>query len=424
MTALGYHVTEMWECVFDRLLKNNAEMRAYIASHSTNSRTESLNPRDAFYGGRTGNTSCYHEVKTDADGVATEQIRYVDVCSLYPYVRKSGRYPVGHPVVYVGDECRMLTGMGGTDIARVEGLVKCTVLPPQNLYHPVLPVRMHEKLMFALCRTCCENLEQNGCRHSEEKQREFEGTWVSDELRKAVEKGYRILNILEIWQFQITSFDSSTRQGGHFTQYIDTFLKIKQEASGWPADCKDEASRNDYLDEYERVEGIRRDRSRISKNPGLRSVSKLCLNSFSGKFRQQENMTKTEIVNTRQQLLELITNPEVVISGILIVNDTVLYVNWSHAAQSVEPSPLSNVVIAAYTTAQARLKLYEYLELLDRRVLYYDTDSVIYRRNMLDPNEYEPPTGNFLGDLTDELEAHSRVCFGGCEILRVYGTAP
>ncbi|XP_046592940.1 uncharacterized protein LOC124293939 [Neodiprion lecontei] len=214
--------------------------------------------------------------------------------------------------------------------------------------------------------------------------------------------GYKIRSISEIWSYTVTSFDPTTRQGGHFAGYIDTFLKIKQEASGWPAECEDESARMRYLDEYERVEGIRLDRECIAKNPGMRSVSKLCLNSFWGKFGQRENLVKTEVIKTRQQLLERLTNPEVEVSGLLPVNDEVLYVRWSHAQHSVEPSALANVVIASYTTAQARLKLFSFLEKLDRRVFYYDTDSVIYTRNLRRPNEYEPPTGNFLGDLTDE----------------------
>ena len=44
----------------------------------------------------------------------------------------------------------------------------------------------------------------------------------------------------------------------------------------------------------------------------------------------------------------------------------------------VEESGRTNVVIAAYTTAQARLKLYSYLEQLGPRVLYADKDSVVY----------------------------------------------
>ena len=40
------------------------------------------------------------------------------------------------------------------------------------------------------------------------------------------------------------------------------------------------------------------------------------------------------------------------------------------------------------------------LDLLQERVLYYDTDSVIYGHK---PGEPDPPLGNYLGDLTDEL---------------------
>jgi len=66
------------------------------------------------------------------------------------------------------------------------------------------------------------------------------------------------------------------------------------------------------------------------------------------------------------------------------------------------------VIIAAYTTARARLVLYEYLDKLERRVLY-DTDSCIYvSSGDAVPPEYEPCTGNFLDDMTDELESYGR----------------
>ena len=45
-------------------------------------------------------------------------------------------------------------------------------------------------------------------------------------LNKAVEKGYRILNIYEVWYFPAT-------QKGLFTNYVNMWLKIK-EVSGWP----------------------------------------------------------------------------------------------------------------------------------------------------------------------------------------------
>lgn len=78
--------------------------------------------------------------------------------------------------------------------------------------------------------------------------------------------------------------------------YINTFLKIKQEASGWPSDCIDEVSKARYIAEYEKAEGIKLDAKNIRVNPGLRAVAILCLNSFWGKFGQRENLPKTEIV--------------------------------------------------------------------------------------------------------------------------------
>ena len=112
--------------------------------------------------------------------------------------------------------------------------------------------------------------------------------------------------------------------------------------------------------------------------------------------------------------MDLLTSPEIEITGILPINNHSIYVSWVHSDDSLECSDATNVVIAAYTTAQARLKLYSYLEKLERRVLYYDTDSCIYVNNELS-DEYEPPTGILLGDLTDELE-----CYGNGSFIKAF----
>jgi hypothetical protein len=70
--------------------------------------------------------------------------------------------------------------------------------------------------------------------------------------------------------------------------------------------------------------------------------------------------------------------------------------------ENVKPGKNVNVVVAAYVTPQARLKLYEYLEVLDRSVIYCDTASVIYVQKPGEPEKVH--TGDYLGDLTDELE--------------------
>ncbi|XP_070515350.1 uncharacterized protein [Cardiocondyla obscurior] len=259
--------------------------------------------------------------------------------------------------------------------------------------------------MLALCRSCCKTFAETECTHERSADREFEGTWVACELRKAIEKGYLVRAVNEIWQYNVTRYDPTTRQGGLFTDYINCFLQLKQEASGWPSKCVDDESKKRYLREYENTEGITLDKNNIARNPGLRSVAKLCLNSFWEKFGQQSNLPKTEIINTYQQLASLLASSEHEVTSLLPVNDKVLYISWQLREEAIAASPMTNVVIAAYTTAQARLKLYKYLELLDRRVLYYDTDSCIYLSTGA-PNKYEPTTGNFLGDMTDELKSY------------------
>ncbi|KYN02050.1 putative DNA polymerase [Cyphomyrmex costatus] len=397
--SAGYILTEMWECDFDRILISRKDMRIFLENRPKVSQ-KPLNPRDAFYGGRTENMVSLYDVK------GNEKIHYVDVCSLYPYICKTGKFPVKHPTIYVGEEYRKLTVSSGVEIDKVEGLVYCTILPPRMLYHPVLPVRMHGKLMFALCRSCCENMYQEDCIHEDTVDREFTGTWVADEIRKAVSVGYKIINIYEIWQYEMTQYNPETKEGGHFTEYINTFLKIKQEASGWPSDCIDnEELKMRYIDEYEQMEGIKLDPQKIYINPGLRAVSKICLNSFWGKFGQRENLPKVEIVTTRNRLIQLLSSNEINVISILPVNDDVLYVSYICRDENLTSSPITNVVIAAFTTAQARLKLYEYLERLGNRALYCDTDSCIYVSGN-SPNDYDSSTGKLLGDLTIELTCY------------------
>ena len=57
--------------------------------------------------------------------------------------------------------------------------------------------------------------------------------------------------------------------------------------------------------------------------------------------------------------------------------------------------------MACFTTCWARLRLYEALELLGERVLYFNTDSIIY---LEEPGQTHPTLGDYLGEFTSELE--------------------
>ena len=99
--------------------------------------------------------------------------------------------------------------------------------------------------------------------------------------------GYELVKVHEVWHFQ----DSEV---GLFTEYVDAWLKIKTEASGWPTGCDTEEEKRDYLERFEEREGIPLEYSKVKPNRGLKATAKLMLNSFWGKFGQRENLPQTE----------------------------------------------------------------------------------------------------------------------------------
>ena len=196
---------------------------------------------------------------------------------------------------------------------------------------------MHGKLIFPLCRKCCEETIQEPCPHQDPNDRILRGTWVSEEVKEAVKWGYVIKRVYEIWQYEMTQYNREERKGGVFAEYINTFFEQKMMSSGFPTDCVTDPEKDEYVTKLELEEGITLYRNVIKYNTGLRSVTKLCLNSLLGKFGQCENLTKTEMLTKPERLTELLTSPERGINGILPVNDETLHVNWCYKNEALIP---------------------------------------------------------------------------------------
>ena len=256
----GYRVITKWDHEFQSELKNDPELKAFV---KTLELEERLDPRDAFFGGRTNATKLYRKVQEK------EQIKYVDFTSLYPTVNKYDRYPVGHPEIISKDFL---------PLKHYFGIIKVKVLPPKDLYHPVLPIRCRGKLLFPLCNSCAQTMSGKDC-HCSEEERSLTGTWTSIEIDRAINKGYKVIKVYEVYHWKETAhYNAAENEGGLFAEYVNAFLKVKQESSGWPEWCKTDDDRASYIESYRVKEGILLDREKIEKNPGLRSLAKLCLN--------------------------------------------------------------------------------------------------------------------------------------------------
>jgi len=58
--------------------------------------------------------------------------------------------------------------------------------------------------MIRLCRTYVQTFSTGECMHTEDAERALTGTLVMDEFRLPVEKWYRILEIYEVYEYQVT----------------------------------------------------------------------------------------------------------------------------------------------------------------------------------------------------------------------------
>ena len=175
----GYTLIEKWECEFKKDKATDANLQAFLQDLEL---VPPLNPRDAFYGGRTGAVTLHCQVQEP------DLIKYADITSLYPWVNKYKEYPVRFPLIY--------TNPNNQNIDHYYGVALVDILPPERLLHPVLPYRAGAKLTFPLCAACVKEeqtkpwLERaNVCTHTDE-ERTLRGTWATIEIQKAVQAFY------------------------------------------------------------------------------------------------------------------------------------------------------------------------------------------------------------------------------------------
>ena len=360
LRSIGFTMVEMWECFWDDLSKHDPRLIQFLHTLET---VEPLDPRHAFYGGRTGATCLYH--KTD-EGQG-EKVHYIDVTSEYPWVNKYRTYPVGHP--------QILTSPQTTDLSDYYGIAKVDIVTPEELFNPVLPYRSGGKLTFPFCRTCVEQQQakpmldcQWTCTHTVQK-RLICGTWCTPEIIKAMQKGYQIVKIHEIWHFP-----KDQRVERLFTGYVDTWLKMKQESSGRPSHVRTPEELQNYTNHYDVHVGIRMEPGKIVKNAAKCLLPKLMLNSLWGKFGDRLNKSAVESVTAPHELFEYLNNSLMVIHVICVFSEDVLEVVFSNVDEDTSKGKKPNTSISALTTTQARLKLYSYLDPLRDQVLYYDTN--------------------------------------------------
>ncbi|KAL3119697.1 hypothetical protein niasHT_008533 [Heterodera trifolii] len=398
----GLDVEEIWKCQIREQLKRDDEMRDFFDDLGTD--RGPIDPRQTFYGGRTGPLQLIAEPKED------EKISVFDIVSLYPWVNYATDYPTGIRAVIHPTVEEMIVDWTRTEHLQYQGIYRVRVSPPKGLRIPVLPLKIDERLLFCCCHRCAAKFRKlntrrvHKCPHTDE-QRAFTGNFTHIELARALETGYRVDRFWRAWHYDEWS-------DGIFKDYVRLLIKLKVEASGFPDGANTVEQQQQFADEYRRIYNVNLDLENVRRNPGLRFISKLMLNSLWGKFGMRNELGANKVLTRPQEFFSLIMDHKIEVSAVIPLSDTAVRVMYKSKKNFVSEHTSSNIVISLWTTSRARLKLLDFMTQIDRTegANCYIRVAVLHKRDIV-PIQ----TGEYLGQMSEEYlnyEIKTFVCGG------------
>ncbi len=383
--------------------------------------------RKALRGGRTDTRCLFYELSEDEIARGC-QIKYVDVVSLYPSCQLFNDYPVGTPEIHVFDQkylpCRLhyaptklnifkICDCGPIDRVKIYkckiqeriseqpsveeilsddffGIIFCDVKCPRKLYHPVL-VTYDETT-----KKCIASLDDK-----------FGEAFTSIEIKKAIQKGYEIVKVYRmdyykkakgLWNDELinlfidkTKYGKNTEEGIY--EMIVGYSNMNSEVA------------NDIAEGIKR--SLRTEPDEWREDAARKVIAKTLLNSTWGKNVQRPILPTHEFIHRNSQKFQLFRQK--VINALIRVEDYCTYdddiikitttLGQRKASSRVKTFSGGFLTAGLFVPAYGRLVLYEQLEKLDERVLYHDTDSIIY---IYDPLKYNVPQGKLLGQWEEE----------------------
>lgn len=383
--------------------------------------------RRALRGGKTDTRCIYYKLTAEekARGVT---IAYQDMVSMYPTQQVKYDYPTGLPKIHVWDYkyhpckdhennerascnctnkierfCNIENHVGhapptGDDIVHAPekyfGIWCISWICPKKLFHPVLVSYNADTLK------CVASLKDEDY---------VEHCSTSPEVIRALEMGYKIK--------KIHRFDAYKKSKPLWADIVWRFYIRKMIYSRTqPSPQEFEKLIRDYSEEYGDTVGdmIRDTDGKWENNKAKKTICKRDVNCGWGKQCQQPNQGQNLVADHEMHGTEV---------NALFQNLTLGNYRWGGSIRLAEnkymyrftldekaKSELHNFYLPAglFVPAYGRLELLTQLQLLDMRVLYHDTDSIIYKR---DPLLYNIPQTSILGgwELEDIDKLHGGI---------------
>jgi hypothetical protein len=351
-----------------------------------------MKERDCFYGGRTEAFSPY--TKADPD----EEIKYQDVCSLYPFICAFKELPIGIPTHISGIHIDRERLLNTTAEDKYFGFIRCQVIPNRQQILGLLPRRdpTSGRLEFPLDP--------------------WTGCFGTEELRLAIDNGYQIGEIYEVYHW-----DKEERSDTALRGYISFFLRMKQESEGWKklgasSENPSEDEKDIIVEKIYRENGCiaRVRKQNVGKNPTKRQLAKIFLNSLWGKFCQKPHKEYFVTIHGYQQFQKIWNDPTIDKRSFSFrhLRDNTWKVKYCTIDAYVKPNAKYNIFLASKVTEWARTILHtEMLRIGPKNILYCDTDSIMFIRKL-----GAPIRGHGLGEWVDE--------YPDDKIVKLYVLAP
>jgi hypothetical protein len=369
---------------------------------------------NSLRGGRTENKA-FRCILSEEDYQNGYRIGYTDVVSMYPSVQIDTQFPVGAPEIYVKDyaywpcpeyhpngfKCACLIKFKKAafyrygevkvldenmhDLVRRDdffGIVCCSVTPPPDLIHPYFMQRD-------------EVLEKNvGTLKFEDHQ---EIVVTSLELVEMLQYGYELADIHCYHKYH----------KGNFWKEPTLKLYLEKMLNSGPAPEMDVEKeefvrpwKEKYGDEFAAM--IEGSWGRWGKNPAMRKVFKIIMNSVWGKQAQRPVLPQSFLHSFKDSKEDIgiyfqncDNDARRHMSTVMIGDEYMLNTCIDHKAT---PNLHGQYMPAAcFVTAASRSKLYKEIYNLGSRALYMDTDSIIFKWKV-GSGEYMPPEGTMVGE--------------------------
>ena len=337
------------------------------------------------------------------------EIHYKDIQSHYPHVQLAYDYPVGTPTIHVFDRdyypCSThfikpdkVCGCTITDkrkklksqlkvieqdrnlefqkqfINSFFGIAMVDIVPPKNLFHPVLVIFDAKKFK------CIATLKPI-----------IKETFTSVELQRAIEMGYEVSKVYRVHVYN--------KAPSKWRGLLGDMYLAKMRNSGPPPQGENLVRmRGTFENKFDIDLG---DVSGWSKNPVLKLVAKQPVTSAWGKHAETVDHPLAFMANDGNNNFEFfqdIESNQHIIKEFIHMSDNKTLYKYKESRDNVRPDLSRGYLpIAVFVPSYARLYLWEEMNKLGKHVLMHDTDSIIYSHN-----EYDIPEGDCLGDWETE----------------------